>query len=368
MRAFLVLLVVLSGCSSIRLGESLGSEAEGAPIGPLERAWERDAQGAFGPSAPYLTDEYVVVGTRRGEVVILNRLDGRVAGTGSFGESVEGALAVAPSGVAIYVPTAEHDGGVTAYDVRNGRQLWRWEGGATEAGVVRLGGVVVAATLDGRVVGLDAGSGTPRWEVQPDTTAQYHAAPLSIGTEAVLVADDRGRVTLYEAATGDARWTTNLGLPVYERPATDGSAAFVPTTRGRLVALDLDGGRVRWSHDAMGNETPRVSAPAAGQGAVAFGRTDGEVVVVDAATGAERWTHSLDANVSAAPLWMGDLLVVGTLDRHLLGFDAASGTVRWSEELRGRVKSALASADDILVVLTEPRHVVAFRPTGLVAR
>lgn len=361
MRAALVLLVLLAGCSSIRLDGPLGAPASGTPDGALERAWERDAQGAFGRSPAYVTDRYVVVGTRRGEVVVLDREDGGVAGSGSFGDSIEGGLAASGDGSVIYVPRAERGGGVTAYDVRAARRLWRWDGGATVAGVVRLGSVVVAATLDGRTVGLDAASGAPRWEVRPDTTAQVHADLVALGPETVLVADDRGRVTLYEAATGAIRWTQSLAMPVYERPSVDAAAVYVPSTRGRLVALDRATGRIRWSRDVRAEVPPRLSTPAVGGDAVAVGRTDGVVVVYDAETGEERWTQRVDGNVSAAPLWAGDRLMVGTYDRRLLAFDAASGELLWSDDLRGRVKSALAGADGLLVVLTEPRHVVAYR-------
>ncbi|MEM6287875.1 MAG: PQQ-binding-like beta-propeller repeat protein [Bacteroidota bacterium] len=360
--------LLLAGCSSIRLGVPLGASEAGTPSGPLERAWERDAQGAFGPSAAQITEAFVVVGTRRGEVVVIDRADGRVAGVGEFGESVEGAVALSADGVVIYVPRAERRGGVTAYDVRNGRQQWRWDGGATSAGVVRLGDVVVAATLDGRAVGLDAASGEALWETRPDSTAQFHAAPVAVGPEAVLFADDRGRVTLREAATGDVRWTQSIRTPVYERPAVDDAQVYVATTRGLLVALDRETGQIRWTRDARAEEKPRLSAPAVADGAVAVGGTDGVVVVYDAQTAEERWRTRFDANVSAAPLWMGDRLMVGTFDGRIVALDAATGAEVWEDDLRGRVKSALVAADDLLIVLTEPRHVVAYRPARLAAR
>ena len=127
MRAlFLLLGVWFAGCSTINLGAALGDASAEPPGLPLDLLWERDADGAFGPSAAHVTDRFVVVGTRKGDVVVIDRDTGRIEGAGEFGDSVEGQLAVSPNGEVLYVPTVGGGGGVEAYDVRRGRRIWRW--------------------------------------------------------------------------------------------------------------------------------------------------------------------------------------------------------------------------------------------------
>ncbi len=353
----LLLVLALAGCSTIQLGGPLGEPDSAAPALPLDLLWERDADGAFGPSAAQVTDRYVVVGTRNGDVVVINRETGRVEGSGEFGDSVEGRLAVSPNGEQLYVPTAEQEGGVVAYDVRRGRRVWRWLDGGIQGGVVRLDAVVGLTTLDGRVVGLDPSDGSPMWERPASEAAQYHAAPVAIGAD-VLVADDRGRVVRLDGATGTERWQAEVSGPVYATPAVDGDAVYVSTTRGGLVRLDAATGEAVWT---VQDEAPlRVSSAAIGSDALAVGFSDGTVRGLDPATGEERWRHRGDGSVSAAPAWIGDRVAVGTLDKRLLILDGATGREEWSTELRGRVKSALAVGGGLLVALVEPRHVVAF--------
>ena len=130
MRAlFLLLGVWFAGCSTINLGAALGDASAEPPGLPLDLLWERDADGAFGPSAAHVTDRFVVVGTRKGDVVVIDRDTGRIEGAGEFGDSVEGQLAVSPNGEVLYVPTVGGGGGVEAYDVRRGRRIWRWREG-----------------------------------------------------------------------------------------------------------------------------------------------------------------------------------------------------------------------------------------------
>ena len=356
-RAVLLLLVALAGCSTIQLGGSLGDPDSTRPTLPLGLLWERDADGAFGPSAAQVTERYVVVGTRNGEVVVINRQSGRVEGTGEFGDSVEGQLAVSADGETIYVPTAEQDGGVVAYDVRRGRQIWRWLDGGIQGGVVRLDSSVVLLTLDGRVVGLDPTDGSVAWERPASDAAQYHGAPVRLDAD-VLVADDRGRVVRLDGVTGAEHWRAEVGGPVYATPAVADGAVYISTTRGGLARLDAAGGEVVWTvQDA---QPLRVSTAAIGPTALAVGFSDGTVRGVDLTSGDELWRYAGDGAVTAAPVWIGDRVAVGTLDKRLVVIDGSTGREEWSTELRGRVKSALAVGGGLLIALVEPRHVVAF--------
>lgn len=358
MRALLFLLGAwLTGCSTISLGAALGDASAEPPGLPLDLLWERDADGAFGPSAAHVTDRYVVVGTRKGDVVVIDRETGRVEGSGEFGDSVEGQLAVSPNGEVLYVPTVGGGGGVEAYDVRRGRRVWRWRGGQAQAGVVRVGETLVVPLLDGRLAGLDVATGDVRWERASPTGVQFHAAPLALGTD-VVVADDAGTVVRLRALDGAEQWRAEVGAPVYAAPTADPEAIYVSTTRGDLARLGIATGDVRWH---VRDELPlRVSSAAVGALGLAVGYSDGTVRGVDPATGAERWRMQGDGNVTAEPVWIGDRVAVGTLDQQLIIVDGRTGREEWSTELRGRVKSALTVGGGLLVVLVEPRHVIAF--------
>lgn len=351
-------LFVLAGCTSIQLPSTLGEPITDPPGVPLVEHWERDVQAAFGPSAPLITRRYVVVGTRRGEVVVLDRETGATEGAGEFGSSVEGPIAVSADGGTIYVPTADADGGIEAYDVQQGRRVWRWEGGVAQAGVVRVGLVLVAPMLDSRVVALDAASGEVLWERAAVDGVQIHAAPVADGAD-VLIATDRGEVLRLAALSGAERWRADVGAPVYAAPAADGRSIVVSTTRGGVVHLDAASGEQRWRVDA--DRVLRATTAGLTDDALAVGFTDGSTRVYDRATGAERWRHRVDGNISAPPLWVDGHLAVGTMDRRLILLDAATGDEVWSRQLRGRVKSALGVGGGMLIALVEPRHVVAFQ-------
>lgn len=364
--AVLILTAVLGGCSSIQLGDPLGRLDLEAPVAPIQQVWERDVQGAFGPSAPTVTQRYVVVGTRRGEVVVLDRETGVSKGVGEFGDSVEGAVAVSEDGGVIYVPTAERDGGVEAYDVARGRRVWRWKGGAIEGGVARVGSVLIVPLLQSKIIALEAATGRELWSRDPVVGVQIHAAPVVASSRSgrtldasAVIADDRGHVQRLEVATGRPLWTVEIGEPVHATPALENGLLIVTTTRGSVLALEAETGAERWR---VASETVlRASPPALMDGLAVVGFTDGTVRALALEDGAERWRYRTDGNVTATPLPLGDQVAVGTMDRRLLLLDAETGRETWSARLRGRVKSALGVGGGLLVALVEPRHVVAFQ-------
>jgi quinohemoprotein ethanol dehydrogenase len=114
----------------------------------------------------------------------------------------------------------------TAYDARSGKQLWRYDPRVdrdkgkhaccdiVSRGVAAWKGRIYVATLDGRLIALDAKDGKPVWSVQtfdPVWPYTITAAPrvydgkVLIGNAGAEGAA-RGYVTAYDATTGKQLW------------------------------------------------------------------------------------------------------------------------------------------------------------------
>lgn len=358
--AVLVGLAALAGCTALKLPSALPpAEAPALPQPPLEVAWRHDAGAAFGASALLPTRDALVVATRAGDVRVLDE-GGRQLGRIKLGNAVEGPVALV-DGRYLVVALDGGSWGVVGYDLIEGRTLWRaMRRVAHPAGVVAAGPTVVAPARDGRVRGFDLLTGAERWTyiASPDTAA-FVAPPLLLPGGAVAVADVQGRVAALDPATGRARWTADVGAPVYVAMAAGSDLVVVPTTRSTLVALDAATGAVRWTVEAPAARV-RFSPPTVTDGAVFAGASDGLLRCLDAATGVERWAFRSDGHVSAAPLVTGGRVYAGTQDERVVALDAASGAERWTHRLNGRVRAAPVAWGRRLLVATEPQHVTAF--------
>jgi quinohemoprotein ethanol dehydrogenase len=115
---------------------------------------------------------------------------------------------------------------VTAYDATNGKVLWRFDPQVptkfgrmaccdiVSRGLAAWNGKIYVATLDGRLIALDARSGQPRWSVLTvDNSKNYTitGAPRVYDGK-VLIGNGgaemgvRGYVTAYDAETGRQAW------------------------------------------------------------------------------------------------------------------------------------------------------------------
>jgi len=179
--------------------------------------------------------------------VLSNPQSIRVLWSASVGSSGGFVLRPAVVGDGVYV--AARDGTVARLDAASGAARWRVSAGRRLSGGVGSDGVLVAvATDEGEVIALDAQTGEVRWRTR--VSSEVLAAP-AVGENLVLVRSADSRVFAFGEDDGKRRW-------VYQRAAAalivrspagvtlDKGSAYAGFSGGRLVALSLTSGAVRW--------------------------------------------------------------------------------------------------------------------------
>lgn len=208
---------------------------------------------------------------------------------------------------------------VTAYDAVTGRQLWRYDpqvplrfGREACCDIVTRGlaawdGQILVATLDGRLIALDAATGAVKWSVQTTDQTQGYTitgAPRVYNGRVIIGnggAENgvRGYVSAYDADTGAMlwRWHTVPGNPAlgFENEAMERAAA---TWSGEWWRKG--GGGTAWDSFAFdpatglvyvgtGNGSPwaaRYRSPGGGDNLYLA-----SIVALDLATGEYRWHY-----------------------------------------------------------------------------
>jgi quinohemoprotein ethanol dehydrogenase len=146
---------------------------------------------------------------------------------------------------------------VFSLDARTGRQLWRWDARADRTrgsraccdvvnrGVALYKGKVYVGVVDGRLVALDAATGTPVWDVQTtpvDEPYTITGAPRVVDGKVIIGNGGaelgvRGFVSAYDAQTGKLAWRFYI-VPGEPAKGPDGAAsdealqAALPTWTG----------------------------------------------------------------------------------------------------------------------------------------
>lgn len=205
-----------------------------------------------------------------------------------------------------HVYAAAVDGGVSAFDLSSGSQLWHYASDLRLSGGPGAGaGLVVVGGLEGEVIALDAADGHEKWTAKVNN--EVLAAP-AIGGGTVFVHSNDGRVTAFDAETGERRWFYSVDVPALTVRGTGGMVLgpgilFVGGDNGTLTALNVNDGNVLWS-------TP-VAEP--------DGRSELERM----------------ADVDGDPVLDGTTLYASSYKNHTVAIDGPSGQVLWDSEHGG---------------------------------
>jgi outer membrane protein assembly factor BamB len=270
---------------------------------------------------------------------------------------------------------AARDGTVTRLDAASGRTLWRMSAGMPlSAGVGTNGAIVAVANEEGEIVALDARSGERRWTAH--ASSEVIAAP-AVGADLVLVRSIDNRLFAFGADDGKRRW-------VYQRPPASliirspagvtiqGDTAFAGFAGGRLVALALANGGVRWeatvSAPKGGTELERVTDvvgdPAVQGREVCAASYQGRIGCYEIASGRQVWARDISSltGVSLDPRYAFVADDKGTLQ----AFDRTNGRSVWKQDKLANRQLSLPEPVGEFVVVGDLQGYVHFlaRDTG----
>jgi outer membrane protein assembly factor BamB len=223
------------------------------------------------------------------------------ANVGSAGEYV---LSPALVGDTLYA--AARDGTVMRLDARTGQQAWRMRAGQLVSGGVGADeNVVAVGTPEGEVVALDASDGKVRWRARVSSEV---LAPPVISGDLVIVRCSDSRVFGLDARDGRRRWVYQRAMPTLtiRSPAgvvVRGQNAYAGFPGGRLVALALNNGGVRWEATVAlpkgSTELERVSdvvgSPAVTEREVCAVTYQGRVACFDINNGQPLWAREMSS-------------------------------------------------------------------------
>jgi outer membrane protein assembly factor BamB len=202
------------------------------------------------------------------------------------------------------VYAAARNGTVASFEAASGKQRWRVSlNKPISGGVGSDGALVVVASDDGDVFALEAATGALRWRAR--VSSEVLAAP-KLGEALVLVRSADSRIFAFAAEDGRRRWVyqraaaslivrSPVGLSVHQ------GQAFAGFSGGRLVAIALNNGGVRWEATValpkgateLERVTDIVGDPAVQGREVCTAAYQGRVACYDVSNGNQLWAREM---------------------------------------------------------------------------
>jgi outer membrane protein assembly factor BamB len=240
------------------------------------------------------------------------------------------------------------------YDSQSGDKLWEIDAGDIASEPLLADSLIYVAALYRHVDAYRLQDGKRRWQFRAES--QFHASPaLSQGI--LVAASDDGKIFGLEAASGKKLWEFDCHEPVLATPAICQNRIYAGTAGESVLVLNLQDGALLWKNK-IGAKV--VHSPAVSDSLVVFSCGDGRVRAFDINNGAPRWTFRAGSVIGTSPLIAASTVFVGSLDHNLYALDARSGKAVWQQELEGRVRTDPLIVGDQLIVASEDRVVYVF--------
>ena len=164
--------------------------------------------------------------------------------------ATSGGIGATPVVVDDLVLIGSFDGKVYAIDAATGKLRWVFEGatGWFWAQVAVDGDTVYAPSFDGRVYALDLQTGeeASAWAGPFDAKDLMKASP-SIVDGVLVVATENGLVIGIDLSSGEEKWSTDLESKIFAPLVSVGGTVYVNAQDNRLYALDGETGAEEWS-------------------------------------------------------------------------------------------------------------------------
>ncbi len=339
------------------------------------------------------------------------------ASVGGGGKKLRLGLGLAIAGDRLYA--AGRDGEVAAFDLKNGKPVWRTKTKLELTGGTGAGSELVAVgTGDGQVIAFAAADGAERWRAE--VKGEVLSAP-AVGEKEVVVRTVDGKMRALAVADGHELWVAEQQIPrltlrglatpviahdvaisgfdngrvlavsmvdggtVWESPVSpshgrtelerlndidaavkvSGEEIFVAGYQGRAAMLALDTGQIWWTRELSSYRGVDVD-----DDQLYVSTSSGALVALKRRTGVEVWRNeSLKNRSLSAPAAVGEYVAVADLDGYVHWFDRATGALAGRVKTGGdRVTNSPVAVDGTLYLINDSGNVIAMRGQPIVAR
>jgi outer membrane protein assembly factor BamB len=260
----------------------------------------------------------IVVGGTKGKLLAFD-MDGKPLWNAQLSSEILSAPVVGQG----MVVARSVDNRIVGYDAKTGEKKWTVQRTSPPLTLRLAPGMVVhdkdvlIAQPGGKLLSLILATGAPRWEVEVGVArgATELERMTDIGGTPTIIEDEvcavsyQGRVGCFDLATGGPRWTRDLSSET--GVAADQRFVFVPDDKGSVFAYNRDAGTSAWKNDKLAYR--RLSTPVSYGRAVAVGDYQGYVHFLSREDGAFLARAATDGSaIASTPLVAGSNLIFQT--------------------------------------------------------
>ena len=332
----------------------------------------------LGWSGVAVAGENLYFGSSDGKLVALSTANGNPRWQVSLaGDSGGGGLSCAAgaSSVGIYgLPLVEgeliyvsgYNGKIYAINADSGNLRWQYprEGEAglkpIAGGVALFGDNIYFGSFDGNIYALNAATGDLEWQFA--TGNRVWATPV-ISDGHIYIGSFDNMFYALDAASGSQLWAFDTEAAVASTAQVVDGTVFFGSLDRTFFALNASDGSLKWKYPTgdAGSNGPQGwfwAKPLVYDGAIYAPNLDGKVYVLDTASGQKLDEYDLGSAAAAAPVLVGNLIVVASDEGKVYVIDGDSQDIRLLTDLNVKLVSPITAGEGIVYVHTQENETV----------
>jgi outer membrane protein assembly factor BamB len=242
---------------------------------------------------------------------------------------------------------------------------------------VVYGGTVFTMDSDAEVSAFNLSDGRRLWRVDTkpkDVDSTNVGGGLGVDGTTLYAVNGLSQLVALDLASGKETWRRDLGVPARSAPTIADGRLFVTTIDDHLSAYATADGHPLWTHQAAEPVTSMLGepAPAYYQGLVIGGFGSGELAALRADSGSVAWTDGLGASrgrasggdflsIRALPVIVGGLVYAISMGGLLVCNDVPTGRRVWERQVAG--EDTFAIAGDWMFLISAQQQIAAVNIT-----
>ena len=144
------------------------------------------------------------------------------------------------------------------------------------------------------------------------------------------------------------KWTYEAGDSIESSAAIADGTVYVGSSKGELLAIDLETGKLKWKYSTGEGGFIAESSPALAADAVFIGDLGGVLHAVNIRDGRKLWTFKADDEIRSSPVVLNDLVLIGSYDTHLYALEQKTGKLQWKLQTDGPVHATPAVSNGVI--------------------
>jgi outer membrane protein assembly factor BamB len=315
-----------------------------------------------------IVDDGIYAASAEGEIVALNKDDGKRIWKIDLDEALSGG--VGATSRQLFVGSV--NGEVIAIDTATGEEQWRADvKSEILAAPASRANVVAVQAFDGNIYGLSTEDGSRLWRYdssRPVLTLRASATPV-IRDNTVYAGLSNGRVVALDLNSGQVRWEARIAIPqgdseierivdVNGSPLVMNNEIYAISYQGRLLRMDRSSGRSQWAFKASSD-----GGLSEGFGNVYFTADDGSIFAVNRDSGSLTWQQTLLANRQlSSPTAFSNYVIVGDFEGYLHVLSQVDGQMVARTKLGSDgIRARIISDGRLIYVFGNKGHLTAYR-------